>query len=281
MLRYLVLVALVVVASGCSCWPQSFGQHLNNGDHVMKVEIVAQITLGWTKYYLADVLDVWATTHPHPSVVNCGRQVILRTASSSAACGVTWLQNGHVYLLNGFGSDTVLGFGIVDINSCGLVREYCSLSECEQEQLEKWVGKKCSCAYTKEYNPVCAACGDALQTFGNTGEASCQGWSVVSEGECPDCSKKCKDVQILCLWGSRRCCIDGSWQCPSGTPQLPVYSCKPCDEGISSELKERSIKGSMERELRKMNQELIAALMEAERGTLGANRVVKQSKVQP
>ena len=136
MLRYLVLVALVVVASGCSCWPQSFGQHLNNGDHVMKVEIVAQITLGWTKYYLADVLDVWATTHPHPSVVNCGRQVILRTASSSAACGVTWLQNGHVYLLNGFGSDTVLGFGIVDINSCGLVREYCSLSECEQEQLE-------------------------------------------------------------------------------------------------------------------------------------------------
>lgn len=225
--KSILLLALVMVASGCSCLPQSFFQHINDGDHLLKVRIVAQGTAGWNKYYLAEALDVWQTTN---SNIECNKWVVLRTATSSAACGVTWLTNGNTYLVNGWGTTSFSSYGIVDINSCGLAREWCSLADCELEALKAWQQKTCSCAYTKELAPVCALCNGVQQTFGNIGHAACEGWTVVSKGECQkdDCVAKCAAEQLFCFWGSPRCCADGSWECPGGTLDDSWYTCKPC-----------------------------------------------------
>ena len=132
-LQFFLLSTLVLAATSCSCLPQTFRQHLQNGDHLLKVKVVHEIVPpgGWHKYYLAKVSAVWKTSNPH---VRCDRWVVLRTAKHSATYGVT-LQVGATYLLNGGGTQSVGPVGIIDINFCGLVRQYCTLFDCELKQL--------------------------------------------------------------------------------------------------------------------------------------------------
>jgi hypothetical protein len=103
-------------ADACTCLPPDMARSYNNADHVVHVRVLRSLgQLRGQRLYRAVLIE-----DAYKGCLSAGQRVTIRTASSSAACGVL-LTTGQEYLLHGTdvstGTTTTLQVGLCDANS--------------------------------------------------------------------------------------------------------------------------------------------------------------------
>ncbi|MBT8342871.1 MAG: hypothetical protein HKP58_13730 [Desulfatitalea sp.] len=124
----ILMTALMVTAIGavpvqaCSCMPPTVASSYNHSSDVIKARIFLRIQRGDSVVYFANV------QHVFKGCLSTDRYVILRTPSSSAACGIT-LRTGDEYLINGNASGTYWGFTQLSVGLCDYNPLFSALSD--------------------------------------------------------------------------------------------------------------------------------------------------------
>ena len=148
MKRVILMVAAVAMfgtegaAEACTCAPQTLEQSYAQSTDVAQVRVVWSLSFKSTTWYLAQVGRVFKGCLEPKS------WAFLRTASSSAACGVE-LKNGKSYLVNGNGAGHMRGRPVVAIGLCGYNVPIGTLTPAQTSWLKHRLvccGDACACA---------------------------------------------------------------------------------------------------------------------------------------
>lgn len=143
----LALAALAPApAQACKCIPATVSSAYHSSSDVLRARVVYGVTLGQDQWYLA------RAEATYKGCIKPGSWVYVRTASSSAACGVT-LQTGIRYLISG-SLDTSGNYTapVISISSCGFTRPISQLSKNDRRFLlsrYNCCGDSCACTNGK------------------------------------------------------------------------------------------------------------------------------------
>ena len=126
-----ILLALTLVqwlsfnasAEACTCLPPDMNRSYDNADHVVHARILGAVPApsGQRRYLAMTIKQAFKGCLPASSLV------VVQTASSSAACGMS-LQPGQDYLLHGRNNGRLLGFTIMQVGLCDANSAWSALS---------------------------------------------------------------------------------------------------------------------------------------------------------
>jgi hypothetical protein len=179
------------VAQACTCLPPTVESSYNGSDDVVRARVLFALNLGSTIRYFARV------EHTYKGCLQEPEFVVLRTPSSSAACGVQ-LQLGQEYLVFGHAAGSYWGLTQLAINLCDGNQTFVSLTPEKLSFLDGRMvccGESCICADgTQPVNcfvdpcEVAPACPDgtcvANYCGGCNAEFYYESGYAVCEGEC-------------------------------------------------------------------------------------------------
>lgn len=125
------LVTLPNAAHACSCLPPDIARSYTQATDVVKVRVERVVARA---KYRANVLYRASVLESFKGCLEPGDTVILKTSSSSAACGIV-LSSRRDYLINGVRMSSVRPQQILSINSCDYNQPFNQLTDADQEFL--------------------------------------------------------------------------------------------------------------------------------------------------
>lgn len=196
----LAVVAEARPVEACSCLASTVESSYQNSSDVLSVRVLLSVDAGSERWSLARVSKAYeGCTEP-------GALVVLSTASSSAACGVS-LPAGVPYLVQGNADGTLLGLPRLRVGACAYNLPLADLSEHDQYFLDTrqvCCGDSCACADGSQpvqcfaspcaVTPACAEaascvdnyCGGCNAEFYDAqGNAACLPAACDSDSDCP------------------------------------------------------------------------------------------------
>jgi hypothetical protein len=229
-----VLLVGVPKAEACSCLPADIASSYEQASDVFTTKILFDVTIGQTSWYIGRVGF---------TVKGClkkGAWVYVKTAASSAACGVT-LQKGKTYLLNGAQVDAGFSVPVVSIASCLVQTAVQNLKKADRKFLlgrYNCCGETCACVDgTQPVNCFADPCSVQSCPSGKCTANYCGGCNAEFTDQygfqvCTPCSgdsdcawqQSCVNGQCLAGCQTDEDCGTGNWCSPS---QSGANSCKP------------------------------------------------------
>lgn len=135
-------------AQACTCLPPDINRSYENADHVVHARVLLSLGVsGGQRRYLA-----LTTEAAFKGCLPTQRLIVVRTPSSSAACGTT-LQIGQEYLLHGRTLAPYLGLTQIGIVLCDANLLWSELSDEDRHYLDTRVvccGGECACIHDDE-----------------------------------------------------------------------------------------------------------------------------------
>ncbi|MFT5431550.1 MAG: hypothetical protein ACI9OJ_002247 [Myxococcota bacterium] len=242
------LVALTALTMGpkqadaCSCISTDIASSYNNSTDVIRAQVLFGITIGQDQWYVARSLSTFK------GCIEKNAWVYIRTASSSAACGVI-LQTGTQYLLSG--SDLQAGWSVpvLSIGSCGFNRPIASLTKADRKFLlsrYNCCGDTCACNDgTQPVNCFADPCmfadcpsGECVANY--CGGCNAEFYDQYGQAVCTPCgagndcpwTQTCEDGMCVGQCYSDQDCGDGFWCGESEDPN--AKTCKAYSEAGES-----------------------------------------------
>ena len=213
----LVLLGLLVASTeACKCFEPMLNTSLADNDIAARVAVQREIDTGdeYNRYFVASKIRAFK---------GCGldRKMVVKTSSSSAACGVNLNPNSQYLLFGSTSTEVIKGFWndrkvlVLNINSCQYQRKWRDLPQRERRELQR-LSPNCKKTCQPQECPVRILggpqCPDGETIEGPFGDCiyykesnSCQ-WEYIS---CPTCNADadCKEEQY-CAGG--QCRKDGT-----------------------------------------------------------------------
>ena len=201
-------------ASACTCLQPTVEASYNHSTDVALVRVNASLRWGSTRYYLGTVQK------PFKGCSEDGDPVIIRTASSSAACGTTF-SVGESYLINGSDEGSLLGVSVLGTGLCSYNLEASDLTQPDLDFLfgrNVCCGSDCNCADGSQ--PVnCFA--DPCQVAGECPDGTCVA------NYCGGCNAEFYDEQGYAV------CEDVAAECASDADCSSDQWCRQTDPGAA------------------------------------------------
>jgi eight-cysteine-cluster-containing protein len=150
MVRLVIMVAAISAvmagaaerAQACSCLPATIESSYNTSSDVIRARVLSKVVSGTTTRYITQVQRTFK------GCLTANQRVVLRTATSSATCGVS-LSVGSEYLINGDAAGSYLGMPQVSVVLCDYNRPFASLTPHDLTFLNGRTvccGSRCTCA---------------------------------------------------------------------------------------------------------------------------------------
>ncbi len=217
-----------VTALACKCIPATVSSSYRSATDVVRARIVYGAVVGNDQWYLARTESVYK------GCLKVGGWVYVRTASSSAACGLT-LQKGAQYLLNGtLDTSGAYAAHVISVNSCGYNRAISQLTQADRKYLlsrYNCCGKTCACTNGKQpvncFVDPCqvSGCPSGECESNYCGGCNAEFYDGNGNQTCTPCSGSAD-----CAWGQT--CTDGMCVgvCHSNEECGKGFWCRPTEE---------------------------------------------------